>query len=205
MDRLRDILTAAAVGTAGVPSTAGIVSSLAGGFAGAQGYKRDAERQAAADAVKADDRAYERERQARADKLALEDRTYERGRDVKADKRADEKFALDTRKAVAEIKKIENADGSLTRSEVIQIERLVNDRAQKLGLNDTLLDADERNTRLQQLEAYRNDLEARVRGDAPEPVAPAGDVPVVNSPAEAARLPSGTVFRTPDGRTKVVP
>lgn len=30
-------------------------------------------------------------------------------------------------------------------------------------------------------------------------------LPVVSSPAEAARLPSGTKFRTPDGRVKVVP
>lgn len=32
-----------------------------------------------------------------------------------------------------------------------------------------------------------------------------GSLPVVSSPAEAARLPKGTRFRTPDGRVKVVP
>lgn len=31
------------------------------------------------------------------------------------------------------------------------------------------------------------------------------DLPVVASPAEASRLPSGTKFRTPDGRVKIVP
>jgi hypothetical protein len=34
---------------------------------------------------------------------------------------------------------------------------------------------------------------------------PAATIPVVNSPAEARKLPSGTVFMTPDGRRKVVP
>jgi hypothetical protein len=32
-----------------------------------------------------------------------------------------------------------------------------------------------------------------------------GDIPTVQSPAEAMRLPRGTKFRTPDGRIKVVP
>lgn len=32
-----------------------------------------------------------------------------------------------------------------------------------------------------------------------------GDIPTVKSPEEASRLPSGTKFRTPDGRVKVVP
>lgn len=43
----------------------------------------------------------------------------------------------------------------------------------------------------------------------PNPNAPTnasgGNLPVVNSPEEARRLPSGTRFRTPDGREKVVP
>lgn len=40
----------------------------------------------------------------------------------------------------------------------------------------------------------------------PAPAAPAvGDIPVVSSPEEAAKLPSGTQFKTPDGRIKVRP
>lgn len=39
---------------------------------------------------------------------------------------------------------------------------------------------------------------------APVPQKPR-QVPVINSPAEASRLPSGTIFKTPDGRTMQVP
>ena len=44
--------------------------------------------------------------------------------------------------------------------------------------------------------------------DAPKPDganAASRPVPVVNSPEDAARLPSGTIFKTPDGRTMQVP
>lgn len=40
---------------------------------------------------------------------------------------------------------------------------------------------------------------------APPPAGAGGEMPVVNSPEEAAALPSGTRFKTPDGRIKVVP
>lgn len=40
---------------------------------------------------------------------------------------------------------------------------------------------------------------------APAAPAPTGDMPTVSSPEEAAKLPPGTQFRTPDGRVKVRP
>lgn len=46
-------------------------------------------------------------------------------------------------------------------------------------------------------------MENNGMGQAPK--AAAGGPPVVNSPEEARKLPSGTVFRTPDGRTLRVP
>lgn len=38
-----------------------------------------------------------------------------------------------------------------------------------------------------------------------EQSAQGGDIPTIETPAEAAKLPPGTVFRTPDGRTMRVP
>ncbi len=40
---------------------------------------------------------------------------------------------------------------------------------------------------------------------APGTAPPQGNIPTVNSPEEAAKLPRGTQFKTPDGRVKVVP
>jgi hypothetical protein len=37
------------------------------------------------------------------------------------------------------------------------------------------------------------------------PYQPGGNLPIVNTPEEAAKLPPGTSFQTPDGRVKVVP
>lgn len=51
-----------------------------------------------------------------------------------------------------------------------------------------------------------NKLAAPFLGTASPPATGGDDgLPVVNSPAEAAALPSGTKFKTPDGRIKVVP
>ncbi len=56
------------------------------------------------------------------------------------------------------------------------------------------------------LEVMRNRPAPLLRGGGRAEAGQGGDgLPVVSSPAEAARLPKGTRFRTPDGRVKVVP
>lgn len=67
----------------------------------------------------------------------------------------------------------------------------------------------------QKLEGLRQNNRLETIRSRPAPVARGGGrteagqggdgLPVVSSPADAARLPKGTRFRTPDGRVKVVP
>lgn len=54
------------------------------------------------------------------------------------------------------------------------------------------------------LETIQNRPAPAPRGGS-RPSGGGGNLPIVSSPAEAARLPKGTRFRTPDGRVKVVP
>ncbi len=190
--RIRDVLTAAAQGAISVPSTAGIVQSVMGGFAGAQGYKRAQESLAADDAIRAEDRTYRRERDSIRDAIAAEEREYERERQLIEDEREDRdyrrerkqdkrkakqderKWELEERKLLAEIAKA--TDPSLTRQELLSIERLVAEKAKALGLHSSAtMGKKERNKRLEELEEYQEGLIRRIRGDKGLPEDPEDD------------------------------